>query len=64
MEVQLFGGDSVTPNASPRLCMVDGNQLCALGNAAQIVLFYKCLVTIARPKQRLDILSLTDSVNA
>ena len=44
--------------------MVDGNQLCDLGRATQIVLFYRCLAVTARSKQRLDLRGLTDSVNA
>jgi hypothetical protein len=41
---------------------VDGNQLCDLGHAPQIVLFYRCLAATAQAKQRLDIKCLTDSV--
>jgi hypothetical protein len=33
--------------------LVDGNQLCDLGHATQIVLFYRCLVAMAQSKQRL-----------
>ena len=44
--------------------VVDGNQLCDLGRATQIVLFYRCLAVTARSKQRLDLRGLTDSVNA
>ena len=44
--------------------VVDGNQLCDLGRATQIVLFYRCLAATARSKQRLDLRCLTDSVNA
>ena len=44
--------------------LVDGNQLCDLGYAAQIVLFYRGLAAIAQSEQRLDIRDLPDSVNA
>src|SRR5262245_58660233 len=47
-----------------RPLLVDGNQLCDLGHAAQMVLFYRGLAAIAQSEQRLDIRYLPDSVNA
>jgi hypothetical protein len=44
--------------------MVDGNQLCDLGRATQIMLFYRGLSAMAQSKQSLDIGYLTASVNA
>jgi len=46
------------------IVLVDSNQLCDLGHAAQIVLFYRGLAAIAQSEQRLDIRDLPDSVNA